>query len=224
MPLPTPMPALVLNTRLNGVTFLTQEGSGFNNTSTVTLEDLNATPADRYVFACTVVQDTPKRLLFKATCTAVPTHTASFAKVKVTVTTGGASDDTNAVPVRLSTRLEPVVHQNRIPRAQLRRSLAAGNDKSVMFLPADGFGEPGDIINTCVVTKQPSGGTWTVVRARQLNGRVKITLRCTAISAGEGGGTTTDTLSVTLSASDETTITSPPIEVVYVNDPDDTPE
>jgi hypothetical protein len=215
------MPSLVLNARLNGVTFLTQEGTGFNNTSTVTLDDLNPTAADQYTFTCAVVEDTPRRLLIKVTCTVVPENTSRHAKVKVTVTTGGVAEDTGSVPVRLSNGLEPVLHQNRIPRARLRLKL---NARSAVFIPGVGFGEVDEVV-PCALVVPPSRGTWVVIRARQLARGVRVTLECQAIGgAGEGGGTTTDTLSVTLSPEEETTVTAPPVEVEYADNPDDDPE
>jgi hypothetical protein len=218
--LPAPMPALVLNARVNGVTFLTQEGNGFNSTSTVTLEDQNATVADRYTFACLVVQDTPKRLLVQVTCTAVGAHPAQFAKARVTVTTGATVDDSGNIPVRLSTRLEPVLHQTHLPPARLRVKL---NAKSAVVIPGVGFGDLNELV-PCELLVPPLRGTWSVVRARQLAKKVKVTLLCTGEGTpGEGGGATTGTLTVTLSPRNETTVTAPPVPVEYV-DPDDDPE
>jgi hypothetical protein len=221
MPLPATTSALVLNARLNGVTFLTQEGTGFNNTSIVTLEDLNPNAGDRYTFTCDPpVLDTPRRLLFKVTCTAVPANPSRQTKVRVTVTTGAAADDTGPVPVRLSARKVAGVHQNRLPRARLRLK---ANAKSVVFIPGTGFGEVNEVI-PCELVSPPPRGAWEVVRARQLAGRVKVTLRCTAVVVVFAGGPTTDTISITLSPGDETSVEVPPIDVEYADDPDDDPE
>ena len=213
-----PMATLVLNARLNGVTFLTQEGSGFASTSTVTLEDQN--PTDPYTFLCENIEDTNKRLLVKVTCTAVPANTSRRTKVKLKVTTGATVDETGPFPVILSTRQIPQIHQASVPRARLRLKATA---KSVLFIPGTGFGEFDDVIPCEVV--RASRGTWEVVKARQKVGRVKVTLKClTTTIVMSAGGTSTSTISLTLSPNAETTIDVQPIDVEYIDDPDEDPE
>lgn len=215
MPLQSPQNLLMLNARPNGLTRIIQEGNGFTAATTVTIDDQNAVANDRYTFAVNVVFLSARRLQIEVVCTP-PVSGRRFARGIIVLTTAGpGADNSGPVPVVFLTRKQPVIDHSKFTKQKLRLNTAL---RSVVFVPITGLG---DVI---AGTASADKGTWTVRKATQMRGKLKLTLDCTNAMIPMVLGPLTSLLSITLTLEDETILEVPPVEVEYVNDPEEDPD
>lgn len=216
--LPTPQNLLVLNARPGGVTRFTQEGTGFNGTTVVTVTDENGVAADRYKFATeSVVALSGRRLLVTVKCTQ-PTSVNRFRDgiIRVTTSTNGAApDDSGPVAAIYLTRRQPQVDPARMRKAKLR---LRPNAKTAVLVPVTGLGD------TITATADFIGGkgTWVVFDVSQRRRFVRVVLQCLTTTVTTAATDALAMLLITLTAEDDTVVEVPPMELEY-EDPDEDP-
>lgn len=221
MPLPNPRKQLVFRVRNNALTRFVQPGTGFTADTTVQVTHLPAAGETELTFATSFVRFASDiRLVVSVICTTLDTVARpSQGNIKVTATTAGVATDSSSVQFDFF-GTKTTIDMPNMPRHGLRLKVG---DKSSVNVAAVGFaGLNGDV---GVTVTRATKGTWAVVKATQKADKVRVILKCIALTSPAGIVTTvleppTSALCITMTADDDTVTEVLQMDTVFIDDPD----